>query len=101
MFPDGQTSNGFETWTLVENPNPAPVKIGIVYLPQGGGATVPQFAEIPAGSRMSFNMADKIKSGRASSLVFSLDAAKPILVERSMYMDNRGAGTDTIGAFPP
>jgi len=48
---------------------------------------------------MSFNMADKVKSGRASILVFTMDAEKPILVERSMYMDNRGAGTDTIGGY--
>ncbi|MHB8895678.1 MAG: hypothetical protein ACYC99_10960 [Candidatus Geothermincolia bacterium] len=98
MLPDGQTSAGFETWTLVENPNPVAVKIGIVYLPQGGGASVFYSSEIAANSRRSFNMADKVASGRASILVFSMDA-RPIMVERSMYMNNRGAGTDTIGGY--
>jgi len=42
-------------------------------------------------------MGDKIPSGRAAILVESLDGARPIIVERSMYLDNRGAGTDTIG----
>jgi len=77
MLPDGQTSNGFETWTLVENPNPGAVKIGIVYLPQGGGSPVFYTDEIPANSRKSYNMADKIRSGRASILVFSQDGARP------------------------
>ncbi|MHB8895623.1 MAG: hypothetical protein ACYC99_10665, partial [Candidatus Geothermincolia bacterium] len=36
-LPDGQTSNGHETWTLVQNPNPASVTVRITYLPQGGG----------------------------------------------------------------
>ena len=42
-------------------------------------------------------MADRIHSGRASIMVQSLDGARPVMVERSMYMNNRGAGTDTIG----
>jgi len=41
MCPDGQTSDGLETWILVENPNPTSAKIGIVYLPQGGGEATP------------------------------------------------------------
>ena len=44
-------------------------------------------------------MADKIPSGRASIMVQSLDGARPIMVERSMYWNNRGAGTDTIGGY--
>jgi hypothetical protein len=99
MLPDGQTSSGFETWTLVENPNPSAVKIGILYLPQGGGEPVFYEGEIPANSRKSYNMSDKIASGRASILVFSQDGARPVMVERSMYMNSRGAGTDTIGGY--
>jgi C4-type Zn-finger protein len=46
-----------------------------------------------------FNMADKIKSGRASVLVQVTDPSGKVIVERSMYLNNKGAGTDTIGAF--
>jgi hypothetical protein len=42
---------------------------------------------------------DKIASGRASVVVQSLDGARPIMVERSMYVNNRGAGTMTVGGF--
>jgi hypothetical protein len=98
MLPDGQTSGGFETWTLIQNPNPGAVTVRVTYLPQGGGKTVTFTSEIPAGTRSTYNMADKLPSGRASILVQSLDGARPIMVERSMYMNNRGAGTDTVGA---
>jgi hypothetical protein len=96
MLPDGQTSNGFETWTLIENPNSEPVDVVIHYLPQGGGKTATFTDQIPAGSRRSYSMGDKVTSGRASILVAS---ELNIIVERSMYVDHRGAGTDTIGAW--
>ena len=99
MLPDGQTSNGWETWTLVENPNPGAVRVKITYLPQNGGTPVSFTDEIAPNSRSTYNMADKIHAGRASILVQSLDGARPIMVERSMYVNDRGAGTDTIGGF--
>lgn len=98
-MPDGQTSNGWETWTLVENPNPGAVTVLITYLPQNGGKTVSFTDEIPPNTRSSYNMADKIPSGRASIMVQSLDGARPVVVERSMYKNNRGAGTDTVGGI--
>jgi len=99
MLPDGQTDKGFETWTLVENPNPAAVTITVSYMPQGGGQVQGFKDEIPANSRRSYNMADKVPSGRASIFVESQDGARPIIVERAMYMNDRGAGTDTIGGY--
>jgi hypothetical protein len=98
-LPDGQTSDGHETWTLVANPNPASVTVRITYLPQGGGTPVSFTDEIPPGTRSTYNMADKGISGRASIMVQSLDGARPIIVERAMYWNSRGAGTDTIGGF--
>ncbi len=97
MLPDGQTSGGFETWTVVENPNSTPAEVVIQYLPAGGGATITFTDTVQAGSRSSYNMADKIPSGRASIVVTS---QANIIVERSMYKDNRGSGTATVGAFP-
>jgi hypothetical protein len=99
MLPDGQTSEGHETWTLVQNPNPGAVTVRISYFPEGGGKTVTFTSEIPPGTRSTYNMADKLPSGRASILVQSLDGARPVMVERAMYVNSRGAGTDTIGGF--
>ena len=98
-LPDGQTSAGWETWTLVQNPNPGSVTVRITYLPQGGGTPITFTDEISANSRSTYSMADKIPSGRASIMVHSLDGARPVMVERSMYMNNRGGGADTIGGF--
>ena len=97
-LPDGQTSNGHETYTLVANPNPTAATVRVSYLPQGGGKTISFTDEIGAGSRKTYDMGDKIPSGRASVMVQSLDVARPIIVERSMYWNNKGAGTNTIGA---
>jgi len=99
MLPDGQSSNGWETWTLVANPNPGAVRVRITYLPQGGGKGVTFTDEIPKGSRKTYNMSDKVPSGRASVVVKSLDGARPIMVERSMYWNGRGAGTNTVGVY--
>ena len=99
MLPDGQVSSSNETWTLVQNPNPGAVTIKVSYLPAGGGTPVTFTDEIPPGSRHTYNMADSIKSGRASILVQSQDGARPVMVERAMYMNNRGGGTDTIGGW--
>jgi hypothetical protein len=98
-LPDGATSNGRETWTLVQNSNPADVTVEISYLtPTGAGDVVFQDT-IPAQSRKTYNMVDKGISGRAGVMVRSLDPAKKIMVERAMYWNSRGAGTDTIGGY--
>lgn len=98
VFPDGQTNNGWETWTLVSNTNPDPVVVRITYLPENGAADKSFVAVVPAGSRRSYSMANKI-TGRASILVESLDGARPVMVERTMYLNDRAAGTNTIGGF--
>jgi len=95
-LPDGQTAGGYETWTLVQNPNASAVAVEVSYLKAGGGAEI-LTASIPANSRMTFNMADKVPSGRASIAVASKTPGKKIMVERAMYWNNKGAGTDTIG----
>jgi hypothetical protein len=98
-LPDGNVSSSSETWTLVENPNPGAVTVKITYLPNGGGTPISFTDEIPPGTRATYNMKDKIPSGRASVMVQSLDGGRPVMVERSMYMNNRGGGTDTIGGW--
>jgi len=96
-FPDGQSSNGYETWTLVGNPNNTAVTVQVTYLKQDGKGTETVTQKIEAKSRFTFNMADKIKDGRASVTVTSRTAGKKITAERSMYWNSRGAGTSTIG----
>jgi hypothetical protein len=98
-LPDGQTSDGRETWTLVQNPNTDPVNVTIGYLTPTGVGNVVFNDTIPANSRKTYNMADKGIMGRAAVRVLCTSAGKKIMVERAMYWNSRGAGTDTIGGF--
>ncbi|HEY5526701.1 MAG TPA: DUF5719 family protein, partial [Candidatus Anoxymicrobiaceae bacterium] len=98
-LPDGETYNGTETWTLVQNPNASAVKVQIGYLSPTGKGNVFLEETIPANSRKTFSMGDKMPNGRAAIMVKSLQTGKPIMVERAMYWHSRGAGTDTIGGY--
>ena len=98
-LPDGETYNGMETWTLVQNPNKINVTVEISYLTPDGKGIVTFNDIVPANSRKTYNMTDKIGAGRAAIMVTSRTTNGKIMVERSMYWNNRGAGTDTIGGF--
>lgn len=98
-LPDGVTSEGHETWTLVQNPNSVAVSVRISYLTPSGKGNQAFDVKIPANSRRTFSMGDKIVGGRAAITVTSLTMDKPIVVERSMYWNGRGAGTNTIGGY--
>jgi hypothetical protein len=73
--------------------------VEITYLLAGGGTPVTFTETIAANSRRSFSMVDKGVNGRAAVMVVSKTAGKPIMCERAMYWNSRGAGTDTIGGF--
>jgi len=93
-LPFGKTSEGWETWTLVQNPNKKQITVLVTYYSTDG---VKQVADtIPAASRMTYCMSDTVPDGEAGITVESDDN---IMVERSMYLNNRGAGTDTIGGY--
>ncbi|MHB8895676.1 MAG: IPT/TIG domain-containing protein [Candidatus Geothermincolia bacterium] len=96
-LPDGETYNGHETFTLVQNPNAMPVTVEVKYLTNGETENQLFTATIPANSRTTFNMGEKIPAGRASVVVTCKTSGRRIVVERSMYWSGRGAGTDTIG----
>lgn len=99
-LPDGETSNGRETWTLVQNPNTRSVTVEITYLTPTGTGNVTKTETIAGNSRQSFNMLSHSGiNGRASIMVTSKTSGAKIMCERAMYWNNRGAGTDTIGGY--
>lgn len=98
FLPDGRTDAGFETWTLVQNPNDTPVDIEVSYLPLEGGDPIPYSYTLPAKSRMTFSMGDDIGVDKyASIMVQSTSTGMNIMVERAIYGQNKGSGTNTIG----
>lgn len=97
-FPDGETSNGRETYTLVQNPNSTDVKVTVTYLTPTGAGNVTKNETIPGNSRKTFNMSSHSSiNGRAAIMVESDTSGKKIMCERAMYWSSRSAGTDTIG----
>jgi hypothetical protein len=98
-LPDGKTSGGYETYTLVQNPNAAAVTVEVTYMTPDGSGNVVFSDTLAANSRRSYSMAERIPEGSASVMVTSKTAGRKIMVERAMYWNNRGAGTDTIGGY--
>jgi len=95
-----EAEEGRETWTLVQNPNPSDVQVDITYMTPNGQGNVTKTETIPASSRKTFNMAEHSGiNGRAAIMVNCKTAGQKIMVERAMYWNNRGAGTDTIGGY--
>lgn len=103
-LPDGETrvdsANGnTETYTLVQNANTSAVQVRISYLTPSGASNVTWTETIPASSRRTFNMADRLSNTRAAVVVECLTLGKKIMIERAMYFQNRWGGTDTIGGY--
>ena len=97
---DGQTSDGRETWTLVQNPNSAAVTVEITYMTPNGPATSSRRRPSrPTPAAPSTWPSHSGISGRAAIMVICNTAGKKVMVERAMYWNDRGAGTDTIGGY--
>ena len=58
-LPDGQTGDGCETYTLVQNPNSFDVTVEITYLTPTGTGNVMKTETVPANSRQD------VRAGRA------------------------------------
>jgi hypothetical protein len=100
-LPDGEASDGTETWTLVQNPNRTAVDVEISYLTPAGETNVIRKETIPAVSRRTFNLAEHSGlTGRAGIMVTSKTSGAGIIVERSMYFNDRLSGTNTTGCHP-
>ncbi|MBC7230527.1 MAG: hypothetical protein H5T74_09095 [Actinobacteria bacterium] len=102
-LPEGATASGFETWVLVQNPNPHPVDIAITF--QTGSGEMPGPAEtIPARSRRSYEVSRWAVTNDVSTKVTST-AGGYIICERAVYWRPfpgavRYLGTDSIGYDP-
>jgi len=94
-------NRGTETYTLVQNPNGSDIKVRITYLKPAGKGNASFTDAVPARSRKTFNMADKLSETNAAIMVECLNKGKEIIVERSMYSCGRWGGTNTIGGYAP
>lgn len=96
---DGQSSDGRETFVLVQNPSGEDVQVEITYMTPTGAGNQVRDEIIPANSRRTFAMAEHSGiTGRAAIQVIC-GFGRKVMVERAMYWNSRGTGTDTIGAY--
>jgi 5'-nucleotidase / UDP-sugar diphosphatase len=97
-LPEGSTDGGMETWVLVQNPEDDAVRVNIKFQTDKGEVAPDalQGVNIPANSRRTFKVNDYVTSFNVSSFVETVNGG--VVVERSMYGNNRNWGTDSIGA---
>ena len=81
---EGATGSFFTTFVLLSNPNATPAAVALTYLREGGG-TVTSAKTIPAGTRLTINIATEDASLAATSVATRVTSDLPIVVERAMY----------------
>lgn len=95
-FGTGNTSPGWETWMLVQNPNPRPVLVEAVFVDENGGSknfTV----SVPAQSRYTFDPA-LFMPGKSLGMYACVNQGNDkIIAEQAIYWDNRAGGGCALG----
>ncbi len=90
---EGSTAWGFDEWVLIQNPNDTACNIGIDYMTEQGLIPTTGFS-MPANSRVTVHVNSQVPNLDTSTRVYS---NLPIMVERAMYWNNRGAGHVSFG----
>ena len=80
----GLDGPGFETWILVQNPGSEDAIVRLHYMTPGGQIEGP-IAEVPALSRMTFNVGETVPD--SSSVSTMVESTKPVIAERAVYGD--------------
>jgi len=94
---EGSTAWGFETFVCIQNPNDKATVVTVVY-ETNSGAVAGNKQYLPANSRVTVNVNSELANKDTS---IKLTCPDPIMAERSMYWNNRGAGHVSIGWVPP
>ncbi len=94
---EGSTAWGFETFVCIQNPNDKDTEVMVTYMTNDGAVAAPK-QKIPAGSRVTVNVNEQLPDRDVS---IKLTCPDPIMAERSMYWNARGAGHASIGWVPP
>jgi subtilisin family serine protease len=94
---EGSTQPPFDTWVLIQNPNPATANAHLTFMLESGG-TIETDQPLPPHSRMSLDLNDILP---AVGFATAVEADLPIVVERSMYFAGGGGGHGTLGVKTP
>ena len=94
-FAEGSTSKPFDTWLLLQNPDPVPATAKITYMLPNGGQKIADYALKPA-SRTSIYVNSVVPDTEVSAMV---ESDRYIFAERAMYFQQEGH--DTVGTISP
>ena len=85
---EGYTGSGFDTFVLVENPNPQNARLTMDYmLPDGGLVT--EYYDLLPYSRRTIQL-NEVAGLEDTDVSVRVNADRPVVVERSMYFDYFG-----------
>lgn len=87
-FAEGDTRPEFDTWLLLQNPNPAPANVAVTLLGEDGTPALRSYTVGPQARRSIF-LNDELPNARFG-LVIAAD--RPIIAERAMYFGQTPAG---------
>ncbi|MBU4175257.1 MAG: IPT/TIG domain-containing protein [Actinobacteria bacterium] len=94
---EGSTDWGFETWLLIGNPGDDEARVTVTYR-ESGGETVEKVYTVGGNTRHTVNLQTAVGIADVSTQVSS---DVPVVCERAMYWNNRGAGHCTVGSPGP
>ena len=89
------STNGFETWVLIQNPGAVEANAKMTFMTPKGAVDGPTIKLAPK-TRQSVNVALYVPNEYSVSTKVVSD--QPVICERAMYWKNRTGGHDSIGA---
>lgn len=94
-FAEGSTGKPFDTWLLLQNPDPEPAKAKVTYMLPNGGQHIAEYGLKPT-SRTSILLNSVVPDTEVSTMI---ESDRYILAERAMYFGSEGHAT--AGAISP
>ncbi|MBC7230807.1 MAG: PQQ-binding-like beta-propeller repeat protein [Actinobacteria bacterium] len=100
-FAEGYTGEGFEEWLCLANPGDEDADVDVTYLYQDGQPRTERY-RVEAHTRRTLSV--NLEAGENRELGMTVRSARPVLAERPVYFNYRGArdgGSCVVGASIP
>jgi len=98
-FADGSTKTGYTEFLTIQNPNRAATSLTVYYM-TGKGDVLSNVKVVPARSRLTVLTSGAGEAGPGKNIAMRLTADRPIVAERSVYVNTKGfnGGSESIGS---
>lgn len=95
---EGSTWGGFETWVLVQNPNPEPASVSVTYMTPGGTHSGPSFTMEPV-TQTQISIADTVKDW--SSITATVTSDNPVIAQMQTTWNEGTSTAASMGTPAP